>query len=683
MNISKVAWSERRENRVIHLYVFEPDQSGKPRVMTMPFALASTDEVKHLLNLQQQGKEFYDGGVLHVCFDVSSGRLYLPDMQDPKDVQADPKLSMMFQAAQITVERAFGSLPMAPVIRGDPFETIRIRKLGDFTSVANFISKQMDTANMGDIQGHIDLPVVEANLSIMPRTVQRLPKGFDAKKSQGAYIGLGQPIEFIVSTYVSRDKSVDTSVHHQKPPFILINTSPEVKTSDVDKERIVTMYYKEYVAENLPQHQRNRFLNAETRTLKYLMYIGWSFRELCMWVLRADNVSDFRDLIMKGVHIFNAAKAIKADGYPDPSSNPYYYAFKATDRFPFKFQPQTVGEPYPDEGQQEIFHVVHFDPKSSMIVVRTPLYMSDDLIRKVLLGENPIYAGQYDLTEKIVKMNSDPQLLLRDSSSSYNVIEQDVANKRGRPSGSQKISFRPTFFTEIFFERKHISDYPQAADIVRDLCERLSTPEKKIRFDDLEVVVGPWTRVMGALGGYISLRRMQENNIPSPIEPVRDFKVYPPVILIDDAEYPSVGDRISVILHEYRHHINMQLWVASPTYDAPSNMSTPEGIGKWKAYLASPDEREAFITEFKYMLGIGMTKEQVLRLAMNKKPNLMQLPVARKFMELIDEAYNQVGKEQRDKETLRKIDESVRKMQDSGDLQKDIIEEDDVKPLFA
>ena len=58
-----------------------------------------------------------------------------------------------------------------------------------------------------------------------------------------------------------------------------------------------------------------------------------------MWVLRADNVSDFRDLIMKGVHIFNAAKAIKADGYPDPSSNPYYYAFKATDRFLFKFQP--------------------------------------------------------------------------------------------------------------------------------------------------------------------------------------------------------------------------------------------------------------------------------------------------------------------------------------------------------
>jgi len=683
MKISKIAWSEKRENRVIHLYVLEPDPSGKPQVMTMPFALETTRDVRKLLNVQRKGQSFYGGEILHVCFDVSSGRLYLPDMQDPRDVKADPKLSAMLLAAQMTVEKAFGSLPLAPVISGDPFDTIRIRKLGDFISVANFISKQMDEISTEEVKRHIDLPVVEANLSIMPETVKRLPKGFDADKTQGAYIGSGNPVEFVVSAHLSGSKYTSTSVHHQPPPFVLINVSPQVKTSDIDKERIVTMYYKEYVAEHLPQHQKHRFLNAETRTLKYLMYIGWSFRELCMWVLRADSVSDFRDFITKGIHIFNAAKALKADGYPDPSANPYYYAFKISGKFPFKFQPQMAGKPYSDDKQHAIFHVVHLDPQNSVIVVRTPLYMSDGLIRKVLFGEDSIYAGQYDPTEKIVKINGDPASLRRDSSVSYDVIEQDIANTMGRGQDGKKIGFRSTFFTEIFFERKHVSDYPQAADIIRDLCEKLSSSEKKIRYDDLEVIVGPWTRVMGSLGGYISLRRLQERNIPSPIEPVAGFKVYPPSILIDDAEYPSVGDRITVILHEYRHHINMQLWVASPLYDAPSNMSTTDGVRKWLAYLASPDEREAFVTEFKYMLSIGMTKDQVLKVAMSKRPNLMQLPVARKFMELIDEAYNQARKEQRDKETLRKIDESMRKVQDLGALPKDIIEEDDIKPLFA
>ena len=48
--------------------------------------------------------------------------------------------------------------------------------------------------------------------------------------------------------------------------------------------------------------------------------------------------------------------------------------------------------------------------------------------------------------------------------------------------------------TATLFERKHISDYPQASEIIKDLCEKVSSPEKTIRFDDLEVVVGPSTQ---------------------------------------------------------------------------------------------------------------------------------------------------------------------------------------------
>jgi hypothetical protein len=65
-------------------------------------------------------------------------------------------------------------------------------------------------------------------------------------------------------------------------------------------------------------------------------------------------------------------------------------------------------------------------------------------------------------------------------------------------------------------------------------------------------------------------------------------------------------------------------------------------------YLQSPDERLAHKTQFKYMLGIGMSKEQLLRHLMNGKPTINQIPLVKEYLSIINDAAKEIEADEQD-----------------------------------
>ena len=247
MRIFKLGWSDERKNDLVNWYVIY-DQ--KPIVLALPFALFSPEDARGQLNAERarKKKSEYVGPILHVCLDLSSGRLYLPEQEEMSEIQANEQLAAMLQAARYAAERTYGALPMAPVIRGDPLHTFRIRRLSDFISATGFIAKQIGRDKTA-LDAAASLPVIEADMSEMPATAKLIPAFARNPDAQSAYVGSQQGNT--VSFYIRQgrgQKQADVLLATQKTPFILINTAPNAKTSEADKERIVTLLYREFAS---------------------------------------------------------------------------------------------------------------------------------------------------------------------------------------------------------------------------------------------------------------------------------------------------------------------------------------------------------------------------------------------------------------------------------------------------
>lgn len=668
MRITQIAWSKKRKNHLVNFYALEPDAKGHIEILNPQFSWHSNNDALAQINTgrSRTGATPYHGKLLHVVLDMSSGRLYLPNNEGKEGINSDPMLLAMYDSIRIKIEKLVDFLPLAAPINGDPFDTIRLRKVKDFHSVADFIKRQ--SKSVKQFEKDVSLTVVEANLQQMPATFKALFSGrAGAESKQWLYIHDGKVIDFIVREQTPTGPK-DVVIHQQKPPFILINTSPELNVSDANKERIVVTAYREYAAAGLTDDPRSRE-SPQIQSYKYLMYIGWSLKELSLFALRNQEVPNFAALMHRSAYLYNAAKSLKADGYPDPAANPYYYSFEIGSDFPVAFKPEIGVDVFNYSRQPEIFRIVFYDARTSYITIKTPMYIPDDVVKKVFLPKSPVFVAQYDPTEKAIKTNSSSANLAGKSKGTLNAITTDVSNVTGKPSVD--IPIKERFLTEVQFERKHISDYPQAAEIIKDLCAKLGQkPDKEsrsfprnIQFDDLEVIVGPWKEVAGFLGGYCNAKRMADK--PA-IEPIPGFKIYPPSILIDNRECPSVGDRTHVIIHEYRHHINAQLWIDSPIYDMSSNPNDTQGQQDEKRikYLQSTDERLAHKTQFKYMLAIGMSREQILRKMVGRKPKIQDIPVTKEYLGIINEAAFELNSEKYEIELEDRMKSEIQKRQD-------------------
>jgi hypothetical protein len=673
VKILKIAWSHKRKNHLVNFYALEPDKKGKVEVLTPPFSWFANEDAIAQINIERdkKGQPAYHGKILHVVLDMSSGRLYLPNMEEKDVIASDPALTGMLDAIKIKIEQLVDFIPMAPLIRGDPLNTIRIRRVGDFRSVAGFIRRQV--RDMQQFEKDISIPVVEADLTLMPKTLQDIfGDNPDAISRQWAFVGDNKTIEFSVREG-SGETQKDLVTHYQKAPFILINTAKQAKVSDADKERCVILAYKEYAVTNRPDNPDSKE-SPQLQSFKYLMYIGWSFRELSLYILQSNDVTTFRSLMFRSSFLYNAAKSLKKDGYPDPSSKPYYYCFQIGKGFPVNIRPEAGVEVFDYSEQPDIFQVVFFDQKTSYITFKTPMFIPEETLKNIFKPESDVFVAQYDSYDKSVKTSVPVDDIKKESGNSLNAVITDCANINGK--NKKEIGIKERTLFDSIFERKHISDYPQATEIIKDLCERLvANPDKeakavpeKIRFDDLEVVVGPWKSTVGFLGGYADVRKMDKTFGKPTIEPIPGFFVEPPVIMIDNEANPSVGDRTNVIIHEYRHHINTQLWVDSPVYDVLDKQqgeTVTQRNEKMIRYLKSPDERTAHKTQFKYMLAIGMSKEQILRQLMGGKPTIQDIPVVKEYLGIINEAATEIDTEQKEEEVMDQMQAEINRREEN------------------
>ena len=674
MKISKLAWSKKRKNELLNFYALEPDSNGKVVIYNPAFSWETTRDALKQINIERASRQLppVNGKLLHIIFDMSSGLLYLPDSQSKEMMNSDSSLPIMYDAVRLKIEKLIDYIPLIEPVRGDPFQTIRVRKIGDFFSVADFVRRQVH--NVAEFEENMKLPVIEANLSIMPKTSKNV-FGDKAEISQthSAFIKPGKTVQFEVSEMLN-GKQRDFTIYEEQGPFILFNSSPEHHLSASDKERMLVSAYKEYAQKDAQENSPMNKNAPDIQSYKYLMYIGWSLKELSILSFANKNY-DLPQMLYYGTFLFNAAKLLKSEGYPDPTSKPYYYSFGINEKFPFKFTKQNKIL-YDYQSQPEILSIISFDPQTSYVTIKTPLYLPSRLVQNIFKTNSEIIISEYDNTENVIKVNVPISTIQQDAGKAFQGLMMDVANKTGTPAKSLVV--REQTKLDNHYERKHISDYPQATEIIKNLCQKISNkpdPEANsfpdnIAFDDLEVVLGPWNQTAGFLGGYADVKTIKRvSGGKSMFEPIPGLQIYAPVILIDNVQYPSAGDRTNIIIHEYRHHINTQLWIDSPSQEIASD-SDPDSvrIQKMVNYLRSPDERIAHKAQFKYMLAIGMTREEVLSTLMMGKPELKRAAILKEYLGIMAEAEKELSAEQKDAESEERMKEQIRQQEELNDL---------------
>jgi hypothetical protein len=631
----KYSWSDKKNNEYVNYYVFEPSSpGGSPEVMKSPLAISSRVAVENYSKQRtKKGLQAYSGEVLYVRLDLASGRLYLPELVNLASMSSDQARSM-FDAAKLSASMEFGSLPAQPPIVGDPGKIIRVRAISDFSSSTKFIKAHLNEESLTN--EFTNLPVVEANLAIMPETLKGLPGNYNDVSTQGGYVGLEdvKAVSFIIRED-SGGGSKNRQIHIQKTPFILINTAPESRLGESDKERIVVTGYKDFCTRG---SSSSVVSSVGKYTVKYLLYMGYSFKDICSSFINTSQTTDFGDMMQMGAYLLSAAKDLKKGGYKDPSLNKIYYCFKIDESFPFKFKLNMPGRPYPSTGQSELLSVVHFDPEKSTIIIKTPLYLSEDVCIKILKAKDTITRCEYDPSEKNIKTDEPPSVLESQSRYTTRVISSDMMNSG--ITDNDKVKFEERHRIEGQFVKRMVSDYYQAMDLITNIIKKLGTDSKKVTFNDMPVIVGPWKRVSGFSGGYVSRIRNQKMTFPLQPIPGVDWYMDPPFIMIDNSESSSVADQTHIVIHEYRHHLNEQLGVESPTYDVLSKSNNmEEAMRKQLVYLSSPDERESHIEQMQYLLGIGWTKDDLVRHFLGgDQVNMRNMRVARKYLELADEA---------------------------------------------
>jgi len=118
------------KNKIVNYYVGMPPKGGNmPRVFSSPVSIP-TDVAFNLLNkqLERNGKELINGNLLHVCFDVDSEVIYLPDVSKfPQET-----LTPLLQAAKIKISKDHGGYAGRPPVEGSPFSSLRVRSLSSF-----------------------------------------------------------------------------------------------------------------------------------------------------------------------------------------------------------------------------------------------------------------------------------------------------------------------------------------------------------------------------------------------------------------------------------------------------------------------------------------------------------------------------------------------------------------------
>ena len=612
----------KARSEITNFYAVQ-DSNGKTVVFTSSVPITAATALEQL-NAQaaRQSKATVNGPALRVCFDSASRRLYLPETPTTSDLAQN----RLYEAIRVRIEARYGGVSAAPAIHADPASFLRVVRASDFPNAWDFI------ARITHGQG-LDLPVVQANLKQMPETASLC--GY-RESQQGGYVGTnrGDRVEF-------KDEG-GFLYHAQKTPFILLNLAPEAHMTPAHKERIVLTGFREGLGKEIGEVAVGAISGSEFFSVEFLIYIGWPMEHLCQVIIGNQNRS-LKDLLLAGAHLVLAAKHMSSFGYRDITSPPYYYAYKAGPNYP-------TGQ-LSNNGVIDELH----RSENGFVVIRSPLFLSDDALEGTL-GADPnseVTRARYEPTREAFTFESSPSDITSASPETFRFMCAQGARDSMVGSSSKGMTDRK-FSIEVLppnarqFQRRRISDFPQTADLLKKACAMFKTADgRSAPFQDMEVITGPWQEVAGMAGGYVDRDKILKSGTKIPWEIIPGLPLIPPVILVDVDTCPTAADQANVLVHEYWHYMYYQiLHLPEQNYKPPGAENTEENQRRWYQYLTTPTERVSHVQQIKYMLTVGMTKNEIILFFFdNHQPTMSQLPRARKYAEYVDAALDLLNKE--------------------------------------
>lgn len=649
-------------NKIANYYIVPP-HDGEITISNQPKAYFSRvtmrNEVAKSNLMKRYKKNEWDmpsGSVLHVCYDVNSGVLYIVNAGDFK-ADSD-KMELMLDAAKLRILKDFGDYSSRPAILGSPFSLVRVRSINNFPYASEFIGEHHGN------KLYQDLPVIEANLYNMPTTVESLPEVYRNAETYGGDIG---PKDVSEGTfYDERDPKNPVVLLKQSAPFILVNIAADAKTTSSDKERIVLYGYRDYL-DDQTANESDKFIrdniieSSEVYAIKHLLYVGWNFEDVCEVTINKIGIADWKDLLRAITYLMSAVVQLEDAGHKSPANYHYYTTFKVGDDFPIKFLrfwDQAEGKISIEKQPYPYLKIVDYDMESSFITIETPAYLSAETCIKALNAKSRPFTGKYNPNLNCIDIRSGAESLSkmkcedggdRQLEKIKGYIHSDLSYEEDSDIDEiQKIDYKVrTSDVEVEFERKKISEFPYVYDRLVNLCNGLN-----INFIDINVITGPIQKIMGqgTSGGFISKKSCLEADPPTklPIKFAEGLEVMPPVILISTEAHPKLAEQTSTLIHEYRHFINSMYENFKKTYGDMKDAKLKD----WVTYLSDPDEKLAHKDQIKYNLLMGMTADEIIRDKVGGEITLDNYGIARKMSRLVEEAENELLKEFQNKKTI-------------------------------
>lgn len=651
------------KNKIINYYVGLPSEAGgSPRVFSSPITI--NDKIaRDLINkqLKTQNKPALQSNfpLLHVCYDYDSSILYIPNSQDFSRDQ----INSLLPAAKLRISNDFGGYANRPPIEGSPFSSIRVRSINSFGFTRKVISEHFG--------GKVfkDMPVIEAFLDRMPRTLKSLPEIFKNPKYLGGYISPSQmeSVTFVDDIDLKGNKRREPKVLlTQKPPFILINTSvtdQRKEPSASEKEWVVLEGYRNYLYDGETVQKEEKYIGedlssfADLYAIKRQLYAGWPFEEVCAYLL--DEVNNFGSLMKAIDRLMSAAVSLAKEGHRNPAEIPYYISFATDKDFPFN-----IASLINDQGkinvsnQYPFFIIMDYDVNTSNVLIRTPVYLPPHICTKVLKAKGSPLITHYNPFINKIDVKGEPHSYSSalQERNQLGKIKSIIGNGLGEDK-KKTLGFRvgdmargrSSVDPNITIMRR-ISDYPMACDFIKKVCK-----EYGVEFKDVNVVVGPMEQIMGrgALGGFMDAKLFKQNKMKIPFELTKDIWISPPIIMVDSVTHPSYADQTDTLSHEYTHNIYS---ILHPEYSVTYNMSDKEK-GKaedeyktWFKYFTDPSEIEAHKVNIRFELGMGKSYDEIIRNKVGGAITMENYPIALKFAQLVKEVMEQMEKEKESNE---------------------------------
>ena len=621
------------KNRIVSYFVSPSlDLNAPPRVFASPITMG--EAIAHKVIQKELGTKdkLSHKKMLHVCYDVESDVVYLPNANELMISEIDPLL----QAARFRIIKDY-DCKASQIMRGSPFSSFRARTIASFGYVEKSIKEYFGSVEKIDI--------IEANLKRMPSTVSQLPPIFKNNKNYtGGYIGDREVTFYDEMDLKGRIRKERIKIITVSTPFILIDTSPEVSPTLTQKEWAVLSGYRDflYSKENGKNDSISSF--APLYAAKRYMYLGWPFEEICSSFIGC--VSNFGELI-KGIgSLLTATESLEKEGYVNPSSIPYYITFKIDPKtFPLRLS--SVNK----DNQIPFFKILEYDESTGFVLIETPAYIDAQMCLKVLKAKSRPLIVRYNPTVSMIDVKSQSGVLkeldlrtdqinkIRRLVAQFTKVDEKLLKFRS-DDRARAISLSDSRYSNL----RNISDYYHATDHIKKMCKKRGQ-----EFTDIKVVIGPLDRIFGngIQGGFMGEKEFKKSKLKIPHQIDKGLYVNPPIMAVNSNSMPSYAEQTETLIHEYSHNLFSK---TNPEhehlYNKKSKLRNTDHHKYWFLYLNDPDERLAHKEEIRYELISGKSVDEIVRDKVGGAITIdsyqKNYPIALQFKALVDEVVKEL-----------------------------------------